>query len=49
LNDGVLLADARVLGRKIDDGEVSANQPATPSAQFDRVDDVWALEDKQLP
>src|SRR5690606_22244837 len=49
LYDGVLLADAGVLGREIHDRQFSPDQPAAPSAKVDRVDDVLALEHEQLP
>lgn len=49
LDDSVLLADTRVLSRNVNDCHFPANEPACPRVQLNRVNDILALEYKQLP
>lgn len=49
LDDGVLLADARVLRRQIYHSHLPPDEPAAAQAKVNCVDNVSALEDKHLP
>lgn len=49
LDDGMLLANARVLGWQVGNGQIPPDEPAAARVQFNGVDDLVALEDVQPP